>query len=85
MSAHITDIDLSNNLLWNGVTIAQTLMGDITGNGFVNILDGIQLSNVFGTSSGDKRWNPDADLNGSGTVDILDAILLAGNFLEHVP
>jgi len=75
----------ANNINASGTLVAKTLTGDITGNGFVDIFDAIQLANAYGTVSGDKRWNADADLNGSGGVDIFDAILLAGNFNKHVP
>jgi len=59
-------------------------VGDITGDGVVDIFDAIQLGNAFGTKSGDKRWNPRADLNKDGNVDIFDAILLANNFDRRV-
>jgi len=75
----------ANNYQAAGTLTAKTLTGDITGNGFVDIFDAIQLANAFGTSSGALRWNADADLNGSGSIDIFDAILLAGNFNKHVP
>ncbi len=85
INGNANDTDNGNNQQPAGTLIAKTLTGDITGNGFIDIFDAIQLANTFGTMSGDKRWNPDADLDGSGTVDIYDAILLAGNFNNHVP
>jgi hypothetical protein len=75
----------ANNVQAAGTLTAKTLTGDITGNGFVDIFDAIQLAHAFGTSSGALRWNADADLNGSGAIDIFDAILLAGSFNKHVP
>jgi hypothetical protein len=75
----------ANNVQAAGTLVAKTLMGDITGNGLVDIFDAIQLANAFGTSIGEMRYNPDADLSGNGKVDIFDAILLAGNFNKHVP
>jgi len=76
---------LANNVELAGTITGKTLTGDITGNGFVDIFDAIQLANAFGTVPGDKRWNADADLNTSGGIDIFDAILLAGSFNKHVP
>jgi len=58
----------------------STLVGDINGDGVVNILDAILLANAFGSTPGSPTWNPAADLNGDGVVNILDAILLANNF-----
>jgi hypothetical protein len=75
----------ANNVQGAGTLVAKTLIGDITGNGYVDIFDAIQLANPFGIAQYQPRWNPDADLNGNGTIDIFDAILLATNFNKHVP
>jgi peptide/nickel transport system substrate-binding protein len=75
----------ANNVQGAGTLVAKTLMGDITGNGYIDIFDAIQLANAFGIAQYQPRWNPDADLNGNGTIDIFDAILLATNFNKHVP
>jgi hypothetical protein len=50
------------------------LLGDINGDGMVNILDYTLLSNAFGTT------NPASDLNSDGTVNILDYTILSNNF-----
>ncbi|MGA3191851.1 MAG: NosD domain-containing protein [Candidatus Bathyarchaeia archaeon] len=60
--------------------IAVTITGDINGDGTVNILDAIMLSNSFLATRGTQSWNPNADLNDDGIVNILDAIILANNF-----
>jgi PKD repeat protein len=63
----------------------STLVGDINGDGTVNILDSILLANAFNSVPGDLNWNLNADLNGDGVVNILDAIILANHFLQHYP
>jgi len=75
----------ANNVQAAGTLVAKTLTGDITGNGYVDIFDAIQLANAFGTNPQLPRWNADADLNGDLVIDIFDAILLANNFNKHVP
>jgi peptide/nickel transport system substrate-binding protein len=75
----------ANNVQAAGALVAKTLMGDITGNGLVDIFDAIQLATPFATYVGHPRYNPDADLNGDGRIDIFDGILLANNFNKHVP
>jgi hypothetical protein len=85
INANANDTDHGNNQQPAGTLVAKTLMGDITGNGFVDIFDAIQMANAFGTVPGDRRWNADADLSSSGRIDIYDAILLSGNFNHHVP
>jgi hypothetical protein len=69
-----------NTLVTSNATFSLKIVGDINGDGVVNILDGILLSNAFGSAPGNSKWNPEADLNGDGIVNILDAIILANNF-----
>jgi DNA-binding protein Fis len=55
-------------------------MGDINGDGVVDIYDAILLANAYGSIPGNPRWNPKADLNGDNVVDIYDAIILAKHY-----
>jgi hypothetical protein len=64
----------------SSATFSIIIVGDINGDGVVNILDAILLANAFNSRPGDSNWNPKADLNGDGIVNILDAILLANDF-----
>jgi hypothetical protein len=66
-------------------TNASKVIGDLNGDGVVNIKDAIIAGNAFGSAPGDLHWNPDADLypNGNGdgdAISILDIIVLASNF-----
>ena len=68
------------------------LIGDINGDGIVDILDAITLAGAYGTQEGQTRYNADANLNtnpdpvtGLQVIDILDAITLANNFNKHYP
>jgi len=85
MNGKAIDTNTTNNYQAAGILTAKTLTGDITGNGYVDIFDAIQLANAFGTMTGHYRFKADADLNNSGAVDIFDAIILANNFNKHVP
>lgn len=53
------------------------ILGDINGDGVVNVLDGIMQASAFGSTPQDSNWNPRADLNDDGIVNILDAVILA--------
>jgi hypothetical protein len=61
-----------------------SLLGDLNGDGVVNILDAILLSDTFGLGPSDPGYNPAACLTTAGplgsTINILDAIILAGQF-----
>ncbi len=85
MNANAQDSNTANNVQAAGTLFAKTLISDITGNGFVDIFDAIQLATACWTAPGDKKWNANADLNGSDYIDIYDAILLAADFNKHVP
>jgi hypothetical protein len=54
-------------------------MGDINGDGKVDIFDAVLLADAAGSYVGHERWNPDADLDRSKYVDIFDAVLLSSN------
>jgi len=56
------------------------ILGDINGDGTVDIFDIVIIATAFGASPSDPNWDPRADLNGNSFVDILDAVMLAVNF-----
>lgn len=56
------------------------VLGDINGDGSVNILDLTAAGLSFGSKPGDQRWNPDADLGKDNVVDILDVYIVAKYF-----
>jgi ABC-type transport system substrate-binding protein len=64
-------------------TIAVTI-GDVNGNGEVNILDVAAAALCFGASEGDARWVTNvcatADVNNDGTINIVDIALIALHF-----
>jgi len=57
----------------NKENVKATIMGDLNGDGVVDILDGVRISLAWGATPSDGWWNIKADLNHNGVVDILDA------------
>jgi PKD repeat protein len=77
----VTDASGFNSTATNTVTVRQsTLLGDINGDGVVDIYDAILLAAAFGSVPGDPNWNPNADFLHHGIVDIYDAIILSAQF-----
>jgi hypothetical protein len=74
------DSNMTNNVLQSPTKVVVRILGDMNGDGKVNILDMIEFANYFGLQKGDARWNPDADMNGDGVTNILDAIIIAEHF-----
>ena len=62
------------------IPVIPTLIGDLDGNGIVDIFDAIRCGTAFGSRPGDANWNALADFNHDNIVDILDAIMLGAHF-----
>lgn len=63
------------------VTITK-LLGDLNGDGGVDIKDIAIAAIAFGSYPSHPRWNPIADINQDGKVDIKDLASIATNFGE---
>jgi len=74
----------SCNTLSNG-TITVRLMGDVNGDGRVDLKDLALVARAFGSTPGSPNWNPAADVNGDGVVNMKDIALVARNFGQHYP
>jgi hypothetical protein len=64
----------------DGQYVFMPIMGDITGDGIVDIFDIVIIATAFGSTPSDPNWDSRADLNGDGKVNIIDAVTLAINF-----
>ncbi|MEM2293994.1 MAG: cohesin domain-containing protein [Nitrososphaerota archaeon] len=82
ISAEVTtvpyELKTDDNFLKNG-WVKVKLMGDIDGNGVVDLFDAVLLSDAAGTYEGHARWNPEADLDRNKYIDIFDAVILSVN------
>lgn len=59
------------------------LVGDVNGDGMVNIEDTSHAAKAVGATPRNKRWIPwvpCADIDNNGRVDIMDIALIAKNF-----
>ena len=61
------------------------LVGDIDGNGMVDISDLLRFALAWGSSAGGPNYDVDCDLYRDNTVDATDLLLLAGNFGDTMP
>jgi len=73
------EANLTNNVYFDGDVIIK-IVGDVNGDGTVNIDDLVMWDSAFNSKSGDINWNPQADINGDGIVDKEDGMLIIQNY-----
>jgi len=56
------------------------IIGDVNGDGKVDIKDMAVVAQAFGSYTGHPKYNPAADVNQDGWVDIRDLAMVAKNF-----
>jgi peptide/nickel transport system substrate-binding protein len=75
----VVTIPTGSNALSDG-TMQVRIMGDINGEGVVNMNDIMTIVSAFGSYPGHPRWNPDCDLNQKGRVDLSDIVEALMNY-----
>jgi uncharacterized protein (DUF2141 family) len=73
-------IVLSLSMFTLKVQPVKAIVGDLNGDGHVNMQDVIIAAQAFGANSSNARWNAEADLNGDGKIGIADLCIIAKNF-----
>lgn len=73
------ETNLENNFLVDG-QVKINIIGDINGDGRVDMQDLDIICDAFGAFPGHPRWNENADLNQDGKIDITDIGLATMNF-----
>jgi len=77
--AVLGETNLADNTYTDGKVII-TIIGDVTGDGKVNILDIATVASLYDTYLGHPKWNPNADLNDDNLVNILDIATAARHY-----
>jgi hypothetical protein len=73
------DINMTNNVLADG-KIKVRILGDVNGDGIVDMSDVASVARSFGSVPGDPRWVHDYDINNDAFIDMTDISLVAHNF-----
>ena len=73
----------SNTFIDGSITIR--LVGDVNGDGRVDLKDIALVVRAFGSTTTRPNWNPAADLNGDGIVNMQDVAIVARQFGQHYP
>jgi subtilase family serine protease len=82
VTLNVTD----NKGSWNIATanVQVILLGDLNGDGKVNIIDIAIVAKAFGKKHGDPDWNPSADLNNDKVINIVDIAIVAREFGSEI-
>jgi len=75
------ETDTADNIYIDG-TVKIKIIGDVNGDGTVDIYDALLIREAFGSTPGDPNWIPEADLNQDGIINIFDALIIRSCFGE---
>jgi len=73
------ETDVADNVFVDG-SVKIKMLGDINGDGVINIYDLRIVAKAYGTKIGDPRWNEDADLYKDGRINIYDLVCIGRNY-----
>lgn len=83
VSYHVRGIsNFSFDIIFKG---REHLLGDVDGDGVVDIFDYQLVRYAVPSVAGDPRWNPNADFDDNGVIDLVDLQILKNNFGQHYP
>lgn len=66
-------------------TIRAIVIGDVDGDGKVDILDVVLITRIYGCREGDPSFDPRSDLDADGAITILDVVTCTGHYGERYP
>jgi len=71
----------SNSIRW----IKVTIVGDVNGDGKVNLIDVFSVALAYGSYPGPPPWNPNCDINNDGKINLIDYFTAALNYGKTDP
>jgi hypothetical protein len=74
------EYNITNNQMTSTVKIMIKMLGDVNGDGKIDILDVTAISAAYGSKPGKANWNPEADLDDNGVINILDIVACTARY-----
>jgi hypothetical protein len=62
------------------IASVHAILGDVNGDGKVDMKDLSVVVKAFRSFPSDLRWNPSCDLNSDGQIDMRDVMIVVTNF-----
>jgi hypothetical protein len=78
------EMNTTNNEYVDGYVMVR-MLGDINGDGKVNVQDLFAVSKAFGSYPGHPRWDPDMDINQDYVINVVDLFAIAKDFGRKCP
>jgi len=79
------ELNPANNIMYDG-WVKIKMIGDINGDGVIDIHDVVMVTSIYHHDENDPDWNPDADLVPPwGYIDIYDVVTIAARYGKHCP
>lgn len=70
------EVNIENNV-FIGVQVKIKMLGDVNGDGNINIYDVVLVASIYGCKEGDPNWNSEADLAPPwGLINIYDIVVI---------
>jgi hypothetical protein len=76
----VDDFYVDVGAVWFGDVPEESIVGDVDGDGDVDISDLAALLGAYGSCVGDPNWNPAADFDDDGCITLTDLAALLGNY-----
>lgn len=77
------EVNMANNIYHDG-WVKIKILGDVTGDGAVDLYDAVLLLAAYGSREGDPNWNPECDLCPDwGIINLYDAVMLNYRYGQH--
>jgi parallel beta-helix repeat protein len=73
------ETDTSDNNFTDG-WILVSVVGDVSGDGKVNLVDVFSVALAYGSVPGMTKWNPNLDVNNDGKINLIDYFTTALNY-----
>jgi uncharacterized delta-60 repeat protein len=75
----LEETDTADNTFVDG-KVKVTIIGDVQGDGKVDIFDLFDVGKAFGSDLSESNWNPYCDFNNDNKVDTIDLLYLSENY-----
>jgi hypothetical protein len=76
------ETDVADNVMVDG-SVKVKMVGDLNGDGIIDIFDVVAVGLAFGSKPGDPNWNEDADIVEDNLIDIFDLVYIGIHFGER--